>query len=1076
MLGELSRLGSADERELYVWRHPWLLEAGVAERLAEAVNGQRDAMTAALESVWSARRRYEEQDAGYPISLGPIEAVWELVSNGQISTAEGQRRVGTQQFTATLSARYLFALAGWAGGQGVRGNWPPALQMLRLVRAAALASDRTTAPTDVQVRIALAWSDVAKMSLVELPDPALLAETRAICEEALAAVEPRARASLFFALGTLFLDPYFARAITGRAEDRAREWLQRSVLAQDPRGDDGPSMPEPLEALHIAEEYLRQAVELAQPGQRATALKALADTLGWRRELGEEVDTAEIAEICHQALADLDVEDDPRLRVYLLTHLQYLGEQVDTSTVTKLLHSSPDDLVEHYGVEIAMTMLLTAARLLLSTAPRTALDEIKRLRPYFAAGSDDVRTMVFEAELTALANSLVGDIPAYESVAAAVQAVDERAAREDWNGAKRAAALLRLMGRASATDEEALALTLLDQVPQISPVVAAEHWELLRWRRAVLQLNMAVNAFNARQWDECADWYAQALSGYLDLGLDDQGLQVLLRIGDIVRKADTPIEVPFLRALAPNAARIETSLGEGATEVLQDMVREAVATLAAHSTTGEALNLLWQIAKGARLAPILAAGTGYDPTSDDHAGWFLERIDQLRAALSAEPGAADVDPDVLLDEEAVLGTYARKRTVEGGATERDQLANLEYSFDELVSRKMLLAQGTATSAYLTLDEVQAALGTRTVLISLYVGAVSDGRMAVYVLYITDDDVGVSVVPHDFPSSLIDMGGLLTNPIGLVVEQIRRAVLDPPLGRRVMSRDAEELLADYLPGLFGHVSERLQEFLDSGRDHLCIVPHGPLHFLPFHLLGPQARPLAQDFVVTYLPHLYLLANARDRGQRRRPGTAIGLGFAHDGRPGLHPLPEAVPEAEEIARLFGRPAVVDGQATERAARTAFADSSVVHLATHGRHNVDAPAFQTLYLHPTDDSDGRLHAYELLGLDLTGLRLLTLSACETALGRFDRGDNIRGLPASFFIGGVGTLIGTLWKVPDPVSRHFFASFHQAHVGGAPLLDAFVTAQRDSRTRFPQYRDWGAFYFAGDWAERDVPSGEEP
>ena len=51
MLNELSRLASGDDRELYVWRHPWLLEAGVAERLAATVGGERDAMAAALESV-----------------------------------------------------------------------------------------------------------------------------------------------------------------------------------------------------------------------------------------------------------------------------------------------------------------------------------------------------------------------------------------------------------------------------------------------------------------------------------------------------------------------------------------------------------------------------------------------------------------------------------------------------------------------------------------------------------------------------------------------------------------------------------------------------------------------------------------------------------------------------------------------------------------------------------------------------------------------------------------------------------------------------------------------------------------
>jgi CHAT domain-containing protein len=350
---------------------------------------------------------------------------------------------------------------------------------------------------------------------------------------------------------------------------------------------------------------------------------------------------------------------------------------------------------------------------------------------------------------------------------------------------------------------------------------------------------------------------------------------------------------------------------------------------------------------------------------------------------------------------------------------------------------------------------------------MYLGSAPDGRLAVHQLYMTREEVSVTVIPHEFPSSLIEIGNLRAHPLGLVVEEIRRAVQDPPLGRRPLSRDAEVLLDDYLQGLLGHVSERLEEFAASGHDHLCFVPHGPFHFFPFHLLGPPGRPLAQDFAVTYLPHVQLLGAAWKQVGGPLTGTAIGLGFEHDDRPGLRPLQEAVPEAIDVAALYGRPALLDEQATEPACLGALQDSRVVHIATHGRHNVDAPAFQTLYLHPTDGTDGRLHAYELLGLDLRGVRLLTLSACETALGRFDHGDNIRGLPASFFIAGVSALVGTLWRVRDPVSRRFFTSLHRAYAGGEGLLDAFVAAQRDARAQFPQYRDWGAFYLAGDWED---------
>lgn len=1083
-LAELSDMSSDDERGTYVWRHPSLLQPGVTERLTSRIERAdadlHPAMSTAIAFLWNVRHRYEQQGVRFPIGAGPIEAVWQRVGAGEISMAEAKRRVCAPEFVAALSARYLQAMAHWVGDQAKGGDWRRNLEMVRLTRFAAISASDLVAPLGVHVAIAAAWIDVAKVALGDIPDGGLLMESRALGEGVLERLgadgDPDSRASVYFGLGTLFLDPYFAGASSGHLEDHANAWLHRGALAVDRTSDQPPPMPEPLAALDLAEGFLRQSLGLRKAGDRVYALKALADVLTWRNELSHDVDTRQIVAFCRLAVADLGDDAQPRLRLPLLNHLQYLGVEVDIGEVRPVLQTSPEDLVNEHGGEGAASILLTAIRLILPTEPRTALDAVKRLRPFFAGGTDELRTSALEAELTALADSLVGPLPTRGSLAADVGEMQARAAREGWNGARRAAAMLRLAARASDTDEETLGLQLIEQIGHTSLIVASEHWMLVAWIRTFLQSNMAVNALRTRDWAECANWYAQALSGFLDLGMNDRGLETLLRVRDIVRRADTPIEAPFLRELAPNAARIESLLGDGATEVIQDMVRSAMVALEDHTPSGEAVNLLWQIAKGARLAPVLAAPSRYNPTTDDYLGRLLARIAKLRADLGVEPGVSGRNADVLLDEESVLTAYGGRRSVEGGgATLEEQIVNLEHAFDELVARRMLLSPGVESAAYLSLADVQASLSDRTVLISLYLGSAKDGRVAIYVLYMTNGDVGVSVVPHGFPASVIEMGGLLANPFGQLVERCRRAIMDPPLGRRPVSRDGEEALQTYLPGLLGDVSERLAAFKAEGRDHLCILPHGPFHFFPFHLLGPPGHPLAEDFAVTYLPHLYLLASRPDHVHATPVGTAIGLGFAGDARPGLQPLPEAAPEAREIASLFGRPAVVDEQATEAAFVRALSTSTVVHLATHGRHNVDAPAFQTLYLHPTPETDGRLHAYELLGLDLSGLRLLTLSACETALGRFDRGDNIRGLPASFFIGGVRTLIGTLWTVPDPVSRHFFSRFHRSLHDGASLLDAFVTAQRDTRAHYPQYRDWGAFSLSGSWGDRDVASEEK-
>jgi CHAT domain-containing protein len=126
------------------------------------------------------------------------------------------------------------------------------------------------------------------------------------------------------------------------------------------------------------------------------------------------------------------------------------------------------------------------------------------------------------------------------------------------------------------------------------------------------------------------------------------------------------------------------------------------------------------------------------------------------------------------------------------------------------------------------------------------------------------------------------------------------------------------------------------------------------------------------------------------------------------------------------------------------------------------VSAPSFQCLYLSPERSSEV-LNAYEILRLDLTGVDLVTLSACETALGRVDLGDNPRGFPASLLIAGVSTIIGTLWPVETNAAKFFFTAFYSRLGSNVTKCAAFAAAQQATRARLPQYRDWGAFYLIG-------------
>jgi CHAT domain-containing protein len=204
--------------------------------------------------------------------------------------------------------------------------------------------------------------------------------------------------------------------------------------------------------------------------------------------------------------------------------------------------------------------------------------------------------------------------------------------------------------------------------------------------------------------------------------------------------------------------------------------------------------------------------------------------------------------------------------------------------------------------------------------------------------------------------------------------------------------------------------------------------------------------------------------RERAARAGAPRAFvfGLGYADDPR-GLDPLQGAVPEARAVAAAVGVEPVLDADATRGAVLGALRRGQWIHIACHGEHDVVAPSLQSLRLAPSADDDGRLASVDLHALDLSGVEILSLGACETALGRFDAGDNLRGLTASALAAGAACVVGTLWPASDAAAEVFFTTLFREVASGASRFDAFRQAQVAARAAFPEYRDWAPFYLSG-------------
>lgn len=112
-------------------------------------------------------------------------------------------------------------------------------------------------------------------------------------------------------------------------------------------------------------------------------------------------------------------------------------------------------------------------------------------------------------------------------------------------------------------------------------------------------------------------------------------------------------------------------------------------------------------------------------------------------------------------------------------------------------------------------------------------------------------------------------------------------------------------------------------------------------------------------------------------------------------------------------------------------------------------------------TEIEDGILTAEEIGRLDLRKTKLVILSACETAKGYIDEIDGVLGLQRGFKKAGAGTIVMTLWKIPDEATAILMSSFYKHLMEGKDVRDSLHKAQIELQSIDKNYKD--PYYWAG-------------
>jgi tetratricopeptide (TPR) repeat protein len=180
----------------------------------------------------------------------------------------------------------------------------------------------------------------------------------------------------------------------------------------------------------------------------------------------------------------------------------------------------------------------------------------------------------------------------------------------------------------------------------------------------------------------------------------------------------------------------------------------------------------------------------------------------------------------------------------------------------------------------------------------------------------------------------------------------------------------------------------------------------------------------------------------------------LEAGRSGGEGFSLLPGTRREVEAIARLFksdGRPArsLLEANASEPeldrlATSGELSRFSFIHLATHGvidesipqrsaviltQTNLPDPLDQVLNHKPV--FDGRLLVREIQRSWELKAELVTLSACETALGKEAGGEGFVGFTQALLMSGARSVCLSLWKVDDQATSLLMTRFYQNMLG---------------------------------------------
>lgn len=254
---------------------------------------------------------------------------------------------------------------------------------------------------------------------------------------------------------------------------------------------------------------------------------------------------------------------------------------------------------------------------------------------------------------------------------------------------------------------------------------------------------------------------------------------------------------------------------------------------------------------------------------------------------------------------------------------------------------------------------------------------------------------------------------------------------------------------------------------KNKKQIAIVPSGLLCIVSFQSLSTKTpsgglKYFGEEKQIFYVDKIYTVTNGVNEKMDNLKIVAVGNAD--------NTLKNAETEVTNFKQTFpGTMIYVGNEATKNNVLGTKGEYNILHLATHGI--LDYSDAENSYLvfasDKTTGDNGKLKINDIYRIkNLDRFKMVTLSACETAVVQ-NIADGWPISTASAFIeAGVSTVIATLWKVDDKATSIFMGKFYE-NMKTMQKVAALQKAQQDLRDE-KEYADpyyWAPFQLVGLW-----------